>query len=70
MKKVTAASGDYLAYFHPLTIVSNIFMRNGIYSLMFIGRIYNNQLISNSSSLKSNLKINQKQINEFLFDQL
>ena len=22
MKKVTAASGDYLVYFHPLTIVS------------------------------------------------
>ena len=38
MKKVTAASGDYLVYFHPLPIVSNIFMRNGTYPLMFIGR--------------------------------
>ena len=24
-----------------LTIVSNVFMRNGTYSLMFIGRVYN-----------------------------
>ena len=37
MKEVTATSSDYLVYFHPLTIVSNIFMRNRIYSLMFIG---------------------------------
>ena len=36
MKKVTAASDDYLVHFHLLTIVSNIFMRNGIYPLMFI----------------------------------
>ena len=42
MKKVTSARGDYLAYFNHLTIVSNIFMRNGIYPLMFIGRVYNN----------------------------
>ena len=26
MKKVTADSGDYLVYYHPLTILSNIFM--------------------------------------------
>ena len=25
MKKVTTASGDYLVYFHPLTIMSNVF---------------------------------------------
>ena len=41
MKKVTAASGDYLVSFHPLTIVSNVSMRNGTYPLMFIGWIYN-----------------------------
>ena len=41
MKKVTSASDDYLAYFTPLTIVSNVFMRNGTYSLMFKGRVYN-----------------------------
>ena len=29
------------AYFHPFTVVSNIFMRNGTYPLMFIGKIYN-----------------------------
>ena len=39
MKKVTAASDDYLVYFHPLTIVYNIFMRNRTYPLMFIGRV-------------------------------
>ena len=38
MKKVFAASGDYFVYFHPLTIVSNIFMRNKTYPIMFIGR--------------------------------
>ena len=32
--------GDYFVYFHPLTIVSNKFMRNGTYPLMFIGRVY------------------------------
>ena len=41
MKKVTAASGDYLVYFHPSQFVSNIFMRNCTYPLMFIGRVYN-----------------------------
>ena len=42
MKKVTAASGDNLvSKITPLTIVSNVFMRNGTYSLMFIGRVYN-----------------------------
>ena len=28
----------------PLIIVSNEFMRNGTYSLMFIGRVYNNSI--------------------------
>ena len=41
MKKVTTASGDYLVYFHPLTIVFDLFMRNGTYPLIFIGRVYN-----------------------------
>ena len=41
MKKVSAVSGDFLVYFHPLTIVSSIFMRNGTYPLMFIGRVDN-----------------------------
>ena len=41
MKKVTAFNGDYLLYFHPLTIVSNVIMRNGTNPLMFIGRVYN-----------------------------
>ena len=43
MKKITAACGDYLVYFHPFTIVPNVFMRNGTYPLMFIGRgiLYN-----------------------------
>ena len=40
MRKVKTASGDYLAYFTPPTIVSNVFMRNGIYLLMFIGMVY------------------------------
>ena len=40
MEKVTAASGDYL-YFHLLTIVFNIFIRSGTYSLMFIVWVYN-----------------------------
>ena len=39
--KVTAESGDYIVYFHPLTIVSNVFMRNGTYPLMSISRVYN-----------------------------
>ena len=30
-----------VVYFHPFTIVSNVFMRNGSYPLMFIGKIYN-----------------------------
>ena len=41
MKKEITTSSDYLVYFHPLTIVSNIFMKNGTYPLMFIGRVYN-----------------------------
>ena len=41
MKRVTVASGDYIVYHHPFTIVSNVFMRNGTYPLMFIGRVYN-----------------------------
>ena len=41
MKKVTAATGNYIVYFQPLTNMSNIFIRNGIYPLMFIGRVYN-----------------------------
>ena len=40
MKKVIAASGDF-SIFHLLMIVSNVFMRNGTYPLMFIGRVYN-----------------------------
>ena len=32
-----------ISTFTPLTIVSNAFMRNGIYQLMFIGRIYNSE---------------------------
>ena len=28
-------------YFHSLTIESNVFMKNGTYPLMFIGRVYN-----------------------------
>ena len=47
MKNVTAANGDYLVYFHPLTIGSNILMRNGTYPLMFIGRVYNSYLMPN-----------------------
>ena len=49
MKKVTTACGDYLVYLHPLTIVSNVFMRNGTYPLMFIGWVsnkYNNYILS------------------------
>ena len=38
-RRVPTANGDYLIYFHPLTIVSNLFMRT--YPLMFIGRVYN-----------------------------
>ena len=38
MKKVPTVSGDYLIYFHPLKTVSNIFMRNGTYSLMLIDK--------------------------------
>ena len=45
MKKVTAASGDYLLCFHPLTIVSNVFMRKGTYQFMFIDRLYNTIII-------------------------
>ena len=43
MKKVPTASGDYLVSIitPTLTIVSNIFMRNGTYPLMFTGRVYN-----------------------------
>ena len=41
MKQVTIASSDYVVCFHHLAIVSNIFMRNGTYPLMFIGRVYN-----------------------------
>ena len=37
----TTAGGDDLVYFHPFTIVSNVFMRSGTYSLMFIVRVYN-----------------------------
>ena len=40
-KKEPTASGDYLAYFHPLTVVSNEFMRNETYPLMFRVRAYN-----------------------------
>ena len=33
--------GDYLvSEIIPLTIVSNVFMRNGTYPLMFTGRVY------------------------------
>ena len=46
-KKVTAASSDYLVYFYPLTIVSNVFMRNGTCPLMFIGRVYNSLKTTN-----------------------
>ena len=42
MEKVTTASGDYIVYFHPLIVVPNVFIRNGTYPLMFIGRVYNN----------------------------
>ena len=38
---VTTASGNYLVYFHPLTIMSNVFMRIGTYPLIFIGMVYN-----------------------------
>ena len=46
MKKVPTTSGDYLVslFLLPtpgLTILSNEFMRNGTYPLMFIGRVYN-----------------------------
>ena len=42
MKKVTAAGGDNSVYVNPtLIIVPNAFMRNGTYSLTFIGRLYN-----------------------------
>ena len=37
VKKVIVANGDYLVYFHHPPIVSNVFMRNGIFPLMFIG---------------------------------
>ena len=36
----------YLVSILPLLIIeSNVFMRNGTYPLMFIGRVYNNLLI-------------------------
>ena len=41
MKKITAANGDNLVYVHPVTIVFNVFLRNGTYSLMFISRVDN-----------------------------
>ena len=41
VKKVTAANGDYLVYSPHLITVSNVFMRKGIYSLMFMSRAYN-----------------------------
>ena len=45
MKKVPIATGDYLvSKIIPLTIVSNISMRNGTYPLMFTGRIYNSMV--------------------------
>ena len=40
MKNVTTASDGYLVYFYPITIVSNILMRNGTYPLMFISRVW------------------------------
>ena len=51
MKKVTPASGDYLVYFHPPHKFSNVFMRNGTYPLMFIGRVYNNMSTYNKEIL-------------------
>ena len=39
MKTITS-NGDYLVYFHPFHIMSNVFIKNGTYPLMFIGRIY------------------------------
>ena len=42
MKKVPTASGDYsVSKWLTLTIVSDIFIRNGTYPLLFIGRVYN-----------------------------
>ena len=52
MKKVTTASDDYLVYFHPLTIESNVFMRNGTYPLMIIGREHNNYEAKTTNFLK------------------
>ena len=54
MKNVATASGDYLVYFHTLTIVSNIFMRNGTYPLMFIGRVYNRMGLRSQQTLLRN----------------
>ena len=48
VEKVTAVSGDNLVYFHPLTIVSKVIMRNGTYLLMFIGMVYTRYLIKYS----------------------
>ena len=40
-EKLPTVRGDYLvSIFHPLTIVSNVFMGNGTYSLMVISRVY------------------------------
>ena len=42
METVPTANGDYLVSFIThLTIVSNVFMKNGIYPLMFLGTAYN-----------------------------
>ena len=40
VKKVTTARGDYFAYSTHLTKVSNIFVRNGIYTSMFTVSVY------------------------------
>ena len=43
MKKVTTTSHDLLVcIISHLTIVSNVFMRNGTYPWMITGRVYNN----------------------------
>ena len=44
--------------FHtPLTIVSNVFMRNGTYPLMFLGRVNNNIILAIQSKCQNKCNI-------------
>ena len=52
VKTVTAASGDYLAYIHPLKTVSKVFLMNGENTLMFRSKVYNKYIIRSSTEVR------------------